>query len=311
MQKNHKLFNKITKGALSIILASTVAFPATIVFADETTNETAIIDLQAEASTKGENVEAPALLPGDFFYFTKILLEKIQLALTLDDVKEAKLIAEYASERLLEAEALFAEGNEEAALKTMKKAIENIDNANVIVEEQQAENKDDVTVDEESQEEVGEDDGLGEVKEVVSQNIIALTAAMEKVKNPVAKAALQKNIDKSYAKLAKKLEKKRQKKTKELSVEEPATPEIIVEPEVETITPDIETAENTSDVTIPVQPTKKEIQQTAIQEKIEVKKEALQSMKETKASVKEKKAEAKGKHEEKKGNNGNNGKSNK
>ena len=50
-----------------------------------------------------------------------------------------------------------------------------------------------------------EDESLAEVEEMVSQNILSLQAAMEKVKNPVAKAALEKNIKKSYAKLAKKL----------------------------------------------------------------------------------------------------------
>lgn len=171
-----------------MILAGTVAFPATNVFANETINETAIIDLQAKTVSTNETVESPSLLPGDFFYFTKILMEKIHLALTSDDVKEAKLVAEFATERLAEAEALFAEGNEQAALETMKTAIENIENADEQVS----------IIDQEAAEEVVEDETeLGEVKEVLSQNIIALTSAMEKVKNPVAKAALKKNIEKA------------------------------------------------------------------------------------------------------------------
>ncbi len=104
-----------------MILTSAVVFPATNVFADEITSETPIIELQADSSSNGEKGQTPSLLPGDFFYFSKILLEKIQLALTIDDVKEAKLIAEYAGERLSEAKALFADGNEEAAVEMMKK----------------------------------------------------------------------------------------------------------------------------------------------------------------------------------------------
>ena len=262
-----------------MILAGTVAFPATNVFANETINETAIIDLQAKTSSTNETVESPSLLPGDFFYFTKILMEKIHLALTSDDVKEAKLVAEFATERLAEAEALFAEGNEQAALETMKTAIENIENADEQVS----------IIDHEAVEEVVEDETeLGEVKEVLSQNIIALTAAMEKVKNPVAKAALKKNIEKSNTKLAKKMEKweKKQKKTNEIIQEETVSTAIIEESD----------SEKTSlEVTLPVtpQPSNKEIQQTAVQERKIAKQETIQHKKEAKSLAKETKVETK------------------
>ena len=196
--------------------------------------------MPAETSSESEKIETPSLVPGDFFYFTKILLEKIQLALTFDDVKEARLISQNMLPNGLQRRSgLFADGNEEAALETMTAAIEHMENADAIVEEQHAENQDDTMLMTGALEEVVEDDGLGEVKSALSQNIIALTAAMEKVKNPKAKAALQKNIDKSYAKLAKKLEKleeKQQKKKKELSVEESAIiTELKEEPEVYTM----------------------------------------------------------------------------
>ena len=42
---------------------------------------------------------------------------------------------------------------------------------------------------------------------MMAQNIVALKAALEHVKNPKARASLEKNIDKSYAKLAEKLDK--------------------------------------------------------------------------------------------------------
>lgn len=262
-----------------MILAGTVAFPATNVFANETINETAIIDLQAKTVSTNETVESPSLLPGDFFYFTKILMEKIHLALTSDDVKEAKLVAEFATERLAEAEALFAEGNEQAALETMKTAIENIENADEQVS----------IIDQEAAEEVVEDETeLGEVKEVLSQNIIALTSAMEKVKNPVAKAALKKNIEKSNTKLAKKMEKweKKQKKTNEIIQEETVSTEIIEESD----------SEKTSlEVTLPVtpQPSNKEIQQTAVQVRKIAKQETIQHKKEAKSLAKETKVETK------------------
>jgi hypothetical protein len=282
---NQKSLNKLTKGAIAMIIASTVVFPATNVLADETTSETPIIDLQADSNSDTDKGETPSLLPGDFFYFSKILIEKIRLALTIDDVKEAKLIAEYAAERLSEAEVLFAEGNEEAALETMKQAIDNIDIADNQV----------TNLEENTSGEVNDDETkLEQAKDTVSQNIIALTAAMEKVKNPVAKAALEKNIKKSYAKLAKKMEKqeKKQKKTTEFSTKEAADMDSNMEPN----TPKAEEGVITPEVTLPVtpQPSMKDTQQqTALQVKKSEKQEIKQQLKEAKSEGKEKKAEIK------------------
>ncbi|MDQ1004011.1 hypothetical protein QFZ28_004411 [Neobacillus niacini] len=283
-QTNQKSLNKLTKGAIAMIIASAVVFPATNVFADETTSETPIIDLQADSHSDGDKEQIPSLLPGDFFYFSKILVEKIRLALTIDDVKEANLIAEYAAERLSEAEALFADGNEEAALETMKKAIDNIEIAD-----------DHVTNLEESAsgEIVENETELNQAKDAVSQNIIALTAAMEKVKNPVAKTSLQKNIQKSYAKFAKKMEKreKKQQKITEYSAENAAD----IDPKMETSTPEVEEGVATPEVTLPVtpQPSKKDTQQTAVQEKKSARQEIQQETKEAKSVGTEKKAEMK------------------
>jgi hypothetical protein len=283
-QTNQKSLNKLTKGAIAMIIASTVVFPATNVLADETTSETPIIDLQADSNSDGDKEQIPSLLPGDFFYFSKILVEKIRLALTIDDVKEANLIAEFAAERLSEAEALFADGNEEAALETMKKAIDNIEIADDHV----------TNLEESASGEVVEDDTeLNQTKAAVSQNIIALTAAMEKVKNPVAKASLQKNIQKSYAKLAKKMEKreKKQQKITEYSAENAAD----IDLNMETSTPKVEEGVITPEVTLPItpQPSMKDTQQTAVQEKKSAKQEIQQEMKEAKSVGKEKKAEMK------------------
>lgn len=293
---DHKSVNKITKGALAIILASTVVFPGANVFADETTSETAIIDLQEDSNSESDKVETPSLLPGDFFYFSKILIEKIRLALTIDDVKEAKLIADYAAERLVEAEALFADGDEEAAIETMEKAIENMESAD-----------DQVTAvdDGASDEIVEENKEIGDVKEVLSQNIIALTAAMEKVNNPVAKASLQKNLEKSYVKVSKKIkkwEKKNEKITKKNKLEDTeAAPETLVESSSDKVIPEV------TESAAP-QPTKKEIQQSAVQEKKQAKQAILQNKQEAKAAAKEAKAESKNSTKEKKKEN--NGKGN-
>ncbi|MCQ6279869.1 DUF5667 domain-containing protein [Bacillus sp. EB600] len=250
---SHKQLNKIAKGTLAVALAGTFTFSASKAFADQTTNQQdhyQTVDLQsqtnAEASTPVQTTqtqETPSMLPGDFFYFAKKAFEKIQLALTFDNVKEAKLLANFASERLAEAQALFASGDQETAIKTINQALEDMKGSDTIVDSQkqselsldqekvdtketdhQAMNtdetktedvqssanqvkSDDQTNREAATDENKDDQEVTEVKTTQAQNIVALTAAMEKVKNPVAKAALQRNIKKSYAKLAKKLDK--------------------------------------------------------------------------------------------------------
>lgn len=266
---DHEKLNKIVKGTLAIIFAGSFTFSSSTVFADQGTPENspvAAVQSGSSSSTDGEQQkqtqEAPSLLPGDFFYFAKIVFEKIQLALTFDDVKEAKLLANFAAERLAEAEALFAAGDEEAALETIKTALENMENAdNAVKEEQpakeevseeQAAGEEQPAADVKDDQQTNNEPEVEEVKQVMSQNIIALTAAMEKVKNPVAKAALQKNIDKSYVKLAKKLEKWEEKaaKKQEKKAEKKKEAEQGAVEEIDTVTVDPVngTTEETKDV---------------------------------------------------------------
>ncbi|MBS4188976.1 hypothetical protein KHA94_01935 [Bacillus sp. FJAT-49705] len=247
---SNKEMIKIAKSTLALVIAGGFTFSTTIASAEENNQEKyESVDLQkltppsastdVSAKVDSSNVkesliqqeesdkETPSLVPGNFLYFAKITLEKIQLALTFDQEKEAELLAKFASERLAEADALFAKGKEDEAIKVIEKALENIENADNIADENKnpkQENEDgktegasskdqniannDQSIDEVTVEDKGtEEDAIDEINELISQNIIALKAAMEKVKNPVAKAALQKNIDKSYAKLAKKIEK--------------------------------------------------------------------------------------------------------
>jgi hypothetical protein len=259
---NQKEMNKIAKTALAMVLAGSFTFSSAALANDTTvdstqtveaptdtpvTNDTVALTNDATVQAKDEvKVEAPKLVPGDFFYFAKLAIEKIKLILTTNDVKEAALLATFASERLAEAESLFNEGKEDLAIKTIQEALEGMKVADSVVEdekattvegekveiEDQTKTDSDVatvptedtttdkvaapTVDESTTDKVAapivdesttDEEAVQEVKEILSQNIIALTAAMEKVKNPVAKAALQRNIEKSYAKLEKKLAK--------------------------------------------------------------------------------------------------------
>ncbi len=290
--------NKLVKRTLTLMVAGALTLSSTSVFAaEESEEETAIIAYE-ETIPLGEfttqlnqlkqlgsdnQAETPSLLPGDFLYFAKIALEKIKLALTFDEEKEAELLATYAATRLSEAEALFNEGREEEALETIEKAREyldtfgnkkeNVDEEPVIVEDKN---------DEETNDEQAKDgESPNEAEQATAQNIIALQAALEKVNNPVAQASLLKNIEKFE-----------RKSTKSNKVEEENTSgkEEVAPKEDETKTEDvIDTAapKGKKDKQAQFVAKKKEAQQQWKEEKEQIKAEAKQTREEIKAKRKE------------------------
>ncbi|WGG47281.1 hypothetical protein [Rossellomorea sp. DA94] len=277
--------SKIMKSSLAVLVASSISFPSSLAFANsndenfdsikleqETSNETVVANDDAmlnSAKNEIENLEksaeTPSLLPGDFFYFAKVAIEKIHLAFTMDDAKEAKLLAEYASERLAEVEALFKDGKQEEAIDALNNAIEMIeqsedqwsddeseedstvedkedaDSDEAVVEEDDAADEDSVkeeekTDDTDTEEKTEEkSDDMSEMEEMMAQNILSLKANLEKVQNPKAKAALQKNIEKSYLKLAEKLAKIEEKAAKKAEAEEKVEAEEEVNTEETTV----------------------------------------------------------------------------
>ncbi|WP_409340289.1 DUF5667 domain-containing protein [Paenibacillus sp. MBLB4367] len=78
--------------------------------------------------------DSPDLLPGDILYFVKKTYESIQLALTVNDIKEARLLAGFAQERISEAQALMTKGKDELAAKTLQKALDTQNRSIVKVE---------------------------------------------------------------------------------------------------------------------------------------------------------------------------------
>nr|WP_306219705.1 DUF5667 domain-containing protein [Cytobacillus sp. Bac17] len=237
--------NKMAKSTLALVIAGTFTFSAATAFASENKEdeefETVEIknDPSAEATAESKkdaaesiendkeelDEEAPSLLPGSFFYFAKIALEKVKLALTFDDIKDAKLLADYASERMAEAEALFAEGKGEEALEAIEKALEQMENAETIVDEEANEDlgksisdeEDNGNLDESAEVETPDEDDADredssdndtanketedEIKEILAQNIIALQANLAKFserfdENHPSVLAMQKNIAK-------------------------------------------------------------------------------------------------------------------
>ncbi|MBP1966872.1 DUF5667 domain-containing protein [Paenibacillus aceris] len=79
---------------------------------------------QAGTTLNESETETPDLLPGDFFYFVKTMYENIRMALTVNDVKEARLLTALAQERLKEANALLAQGKSNEASLSLQKSLE-------------------------------------------------------------------------------------------------------------------------------------------------------------------------------------------
>jgi hypothetical protein len=353
---------KISKKALALVVAGTFVFSTTTAFATDGTEENqedlgleivtettdpstsnegneVVVD-EAEQQLDSSETESPSLVPGNLFYFAKIALEKIKLALTFDDAKEAELIAKYAGERLAEAEVLFANGDEDKALETIEAALSYLEDADQAIDENQSEGNnaesseeatdgsaqtdegtdavagdepseqtDELTNDESAADESTDENPYKDAEKLVSQNIIALTAAMEKVKNPVAKAALKKNIEKSYAKLARKIEKHEEKDASDQdavpsSEEENTNLEENTNAETDSTT--VNDGTNTENVTTPATEEKtikeplpaastSKAQTKAVQKQVqkEEKKAAKAEAKQTKQQVKENKQKAK------------------
>jgi hypothetical protein len=206
--RGEKFMNKnINQVVRNIILAGTLTLGigTTSVLANNPevttqTESTASSTSTADSQTTKDN---PSLLPGDFFYFVKTIIEKIEYALTFNDVDKAHRLAEFAQERIKEANVLLAQGKSELAVEALQKALQNQDLALDFQAEEEANTP--------SSDVAGEDEHTPESaasvnKEVsgqFTQNLNALVMALEKVDNPKAQEALTKNIQKSFERLSK------------------------------------------------------------------------------------------------------------
>ena len=252
--------NEDTTATGTALTEETTTVQSTVVESDVTTTETtqegATVAKTAETeATTTDTItaetdeqlegEAPALVPGDFFYFVKTFMEKIRLSVTLDEFKEAQLLAEFATERIAEANALIAEGKTEEAAKLLQDAIATQETASKVLDQTKEEATNDdtqkeaevateettketsVTTEETVQvDEPEAEEDVVVVKSKLSHNIDALVAAAQKIDNPRAQEALMKNIEKSFAKLSKKIKKLEKKNgTEEVTIEEEATVE--------------------------------------------------------------------------------------
>ncbi|WP_025028540.1 DUF5667 domain-containing protein [Caldalkalibacillus mannanilyticus] len=190
-------------------------------------------ETETEAELELDEHQKPSLIPGDFFYFVKVMFEKIQVAISSNDYEKAKLLAHFAQERIAEANALIQAGETELAEQTLQEAIAHQERS-LQLTEQPADTEQETTDESDLKKELAplEEAQNGEVNEEIlteeenqqmvdevrvhlSNNIIALTKVLEKLENPKAQAAIMKNIEKSFAKLEKKIEKQEKRQAKQ------------------------------------------------------------------------------------------------
>lgn len=232
-----------------------------------TTDEESTESTESTDVTEEEETAAPSLVPGDFFYFVKVMTEKIRLAFTFDDYKEAQLLADFAAERIAEANALIADGKSEEAAELLKEAIATQQQADEVLPESEA-----VTTEpdgEETEEVATETEGEAtdsatpdsdseatEVEKKLAHNVDALMAVLAKVENPKAQQAIMKNIEKTFVKLDKKFTRLEEKQAKqaekknkiEEGTSEDVLTEVISQPENESSTNQVTTTTEVGEV---------------------------------------------------------------
>ncbi|CAH1202292.1 hypothetical protein PAECIP111891_02121 [Paenibacillus allorhizoplanae] len=257
--KEPKKYKFLKKSAMLSILVFSVGTSS--VFASEMSTPTPSSTPASVSVTQNMTETTTSLLPGDFFYFVKTMYENIRLALTVNDVKEARLLAAFAKERLAEANALLAKGKTDEASLTLQKSLEIQQNAIQKTEqasgfsaaetsapaataspsvnaeaatsttqiaanpasEKIVESEQTETEDVNvSEKEVKNSEQLLKVKTDLQHNILALASVLEKVGNPKAQSSLMKNIEKSFAHLDKKLS-KIEKKTQQVKTNDDVT----------------------------------------------------------------------------------------
>ncbi|HWO74922.1 MAG TPA: DUF5667 domain-containing protein [Bacillus sp. (in: firmicutes)] len=320
-------WKKYFKQTSAAMVAGTMIFSSSAALANEESVSLNQVNEQEEVTTAD-----PGLTPGNFFYFLDKFFENVSLLLTFDDTEKVQKYAEYASEKIAEAEELFNAGDEELAIETLNNALEYMsqaeeDAANEEETDESTEDQEnteegtdetegteddasDVTEDEatdEATEEASEDQVLQvTLEDLQTQNIIALTHALENVKNPTARAALERNIEKTYAKIIKKLEKlgfevelveeetEETANTDETATTDETTEETnVTEEAAEETTEATETAVEEESTETDESVTEEKVESPAVNKAKEEKKAAKEEAKEVKQEAKEEKKAAK------------------
>lgn len=196
-------------------------------------NTTFAAENETTTNTAPIQKDEPKLVKGDFFYFVKTAVEKIELLLTTDKVKEAELLAEFAQERIHEAHVLIKEGKEDLAKESLKEALVQMEVAqgqvndklpatettNTTTEvtttettttqptEEATETEKEETEKVEKKKLTKEQKEIAKIQHHLNTNLLVLANVLDQVKNPKAKASIAKNIEKSFNKISERLEK--------------------------------------------------------------------------------------------------------
>jgi hypothetical protein len=167
------------------------------------------------SSSIPKTLNSPSLLPGDLFYFVKTITEEIQLALTFNDKDKALELADFAKERLAEAQSLAAQGKTDLAKQTIDEALkmqQEAEKAAGTAAQEKSTDKAQTGTTEESAmpASTAKDQATDETNDLKSQiqaqfaqNLFALQTAIEKIDNPKAKEVLSENIKKAQEHLTK------------------------------------------------------------------------------------------------------------
>lgn len=182
---------KICTSLFGLLAAAVIMGGATPSYAETTTPSSNTVFNESQIVEEND----PAFVPGDYLYFIKSMMEKIELALTFDDLEKAHLLAEYTQERIKEANSLIQHGNTELAVETLNKSLENqelaVEYSGLSSETEQG------ATDQPNTEK------NKELATIFKQNMDALILSLEKVDNLKAQKALAHNIEKSFDKLSK------------------------------------------------------------------------------------------------------------
>lgn len=207
MKSTTKLNKVMLNGVLSCVLAMGIGTTAAYADGNDASTTTSATTDPVAVQTDSENEQAltwTANTPEDLIRALITLAEKIQIVFTVDDTEKAKLLDSLTQAKIEEANGQLESGNTDLAANTLNNAI--ADQSLAIQVTGVVTPKTDDEANEADSGDKDEADRKAAIAEHIRHNIEALTNAMNKVQNPTAKAALEKNIQKSLDKLSQKLD---------------------------------------------------------------------------------------------------------
>ncbi|MGM8214760.1 hypothetical protein ACLIA0_04195 [Bacillaceae bacterium W0354] len=139
-----------------------------------------------DAENEAEKTEVN--LESELFDYVLLLTTQLNRALEVEDSESAKVLLDWAEQQIEQAQKLYDEGHVEEAKRLLEESIE------VFEQSEKDEDKEEQNKEDSEKEEKFNRKHYG-------QNVISLALNLEKVKNPVAKAALKRNIKRALDRL--------------------------------------------------------------------------------------------------------------